>query len=138
MSGRAHDIFGDGVNLAARLESIAELGGICISSAAYDQVRGRVEVEFAELAEQNLKNIARPICAYAVVREGPSLAPQSQRARRGALSPPRLSIVVLPFANLSRDPEQGYFVDGITESLTTDLSRINGSFVIARNSARVR
>ena len=70
-----------------------------------------------------------------MVREGLSLAPQSQRARRGALSPPRLSIVVLPFANLSRDPEQGYFVDGITESLTTDLSRINGSFVIARNSA---
>jgi TolB-like protein/class 3 adenylate cyclase len=131
----AHDIFGDGVNIAARLESIAEPGGICISSAAYDQVRGKVGVEFDDLGEQNLKNIARPVWAYAVVRDGPSPAAQAERARPGALSPPRLSIVVLPFANLSGDPEQDYFVDGVTESLTTDLSRISGSFVIARNSA---
>ena len=130
-----HDIFGDGVNIAARLESIAEPGGICISSSAYDQVRGKVGVEFADLGEQNLKNIARPVRAYAVVRDGPSPATQAERARPSALSPPRLSIVVLPFANLSGDPEQDYFVDGVTESLTTDLSRISGSFVIARNSA---
>ena len=121
-----HDIFGDGVNIAARLESIAEPGGICISSSAYDHVRGKVGVEFADLGEQNLKNIARPIRAYAVVRDRPSPATQAERARPGALSPPRLSIVVLPFANLSGDPEQDYFVDGVTESLTTDLSRISG------------
>ena len=130
-----HDIFGDGVNIAARLESIAEPGGICISSSAYDQVRGKVGVEFADLGEQNLKNIARPVRAYAVVREGSSPATQAERARPSALSSPRLSIVVLPFANLSGDPEQDYFVDGVTESLTTDLSRISGSFVIGRHTA---
>jgi TolB-like protein/class 3 adenylate cyclase len=130
-----HDIFGDGVNIAARLESIAEPGGICISSAAYDQVRGKVGVEFADLGEQNLKNIARPVRAYAVAWDGPSPATQVERARHGPLSPPRLSIVVLPFANLSGDPEQDYFVDGVTESLTTDLSRISGSFVIGRHTA---
>jgi TolB-like protein len=131
-----HDIFGDGVNIAARLESIAEPGGICISSAAYDQVRGKIGVEFGDLGEQNLKNIARPVRAYAVVREGSStLATPHERARPGGLSPPRLSIVVLPFNNLSGDPEQDYFVDGVTESLTTDLSRISGSFVIGRHTA---
>jgi TolB-like protein len=127
-----HDIFGDGVNIAARLESIAEPGGICISSSAYDNVRGKVGVEFADLGEQNLKNIALPVRAYVVVRDGRSSATHVDRAR---LSPARLSIVVLPFANLSGDPEQDYFVDGVTESLTTDLSRIGGSFVIARNTA---
>jgi TolB-like protein/class 3 adenylate cyclase len=129
------DIFGDGVNIAGRLESIAEPGGICISSSAYDQVRGKVGVEFVDLGEQNLKNIARPVRAYAVVWGGPSPATQVERAKQDPLSPPRLSIVVLPFANLSGDPAQDYFVDGVTESLTTDLSRISGSFVIARNSA---
>jgi TolB-like protein len=127
-----HDIFGDGVNIAARLESIAEPGGICISSSAYDNVRGKVAVEFADLGEQNLKNIALPVRAYVVVQDGRSSATHVDRAR---LSPARLSIVVLPFANLSGDPEQDYFVDGVTESLTTDLSRIGGSFVIARNTA---
>ena len=130
-----HDIFGDGVNIAARLENIAEPGGICISSSAYDQVRGKVGVEFTDLGEQNLKNIPRPVRAYAVVWEGPSPAIHAERARPDALSAPRLSIVVLPFANLSGDPGQDYFVDGVTENLTTDLSRISGSFVIARNSA---
>ena len=129
-----HDIFGDGVNIAARLESIAEPGGICISSSAYDQVRGKVGVEFADLGEQNLKNIDRPVRAYAVLRDGESPARQTGR-RPDPLSPPRLSIVVLPFANLSGDPEQDYFVDGVTESLTTDLSRIRGSFVIGRHTA---
>ena len=128
-----HDIFGDGVNIAARLEGIAEPGGIWISSAAYDQVRGKVGVQFAELGEQTLKNIDHPVRAYAVVRDGSSAATQAERARLSPLSPPRLSIVVLPFANLSGDPTQDYFVDGVTESLTTDLSRISGSFVIARN-----
>ena len=130
-----HDIFGEGVNIAARLESTAEPGGICISSSVYDHVRGKVGVEFAYLGELNLKNIALPVRAYAVVRDGSSAPTQGERARLGPLSPPRLSIVVLPFANLNGDPEQEYFVDGVTESLTTDLSRIGGAFVIARNSA---
>jgi TolB-like protein/class 3 adenylate cyclase len=130
-----HDIFGDGVNIAARLESIAEPGGICISSAAYDYVRGKAGVEFVDLGEQNLKNIARPVRAYTVVPNRPSSATQAERGRLGPLSPPRLSIVVLPFANLSGDPDQDYFVDGVTESLTTDLSRISGSFVIGRHTA---
>ena len=126
-----HDIFGDGVNIAARLEGIAEPGGICISASAYDQVLGKVAIEFIDLGEQSLKNIARPVRAYTVVSKGSGRAARS----RGPHSAPRLSIVVLPFANLGGDPEQDYFVDGITESLTTDLSRINGSFVIARNTA---
>jgi TolB-like protein/class 3 adenylate cyclase/Tfp pilus assembly protein PilF len=130
-----HDIFGDGVNIAARLESIAEPGGICISASAYDQVQGKVGVEFADLGEQNLKNIARPMRVYAVVGDDPNPATRPARARPIALSPPRLSIVVLPFANLSGDPKQDYFVDGVTESLTTDLSRISGSFVIGRHTA---
>jgi TolB-like protein len=130
-----HDIFGDGVNIAARLESIAEPGGICISSAAYDHIRGKVGVEFADIGEQNLKNIARPVRAYAAIQEEPSPATHAERTTPGALSAPHLSIVVLPFANLSGDPEQDYFVDGVTESLTTDLSRISGSFVIGRHTA---
>jgi TolB-like protein/Flp pilus assembly protein TadD len=125
-----HDIFGDGVNIAARLEGIAEPGGICISSSAYEQVRGKVPVEFTDLGEQALKNIARPIRAYAA---GPSA--NAHQTAPPPSTAPHLSIVVLPFANLGGDPEQDYFVDGVTESLTTDLSRINGAFVIARNTA---
>jgi TolB-like protein/class 3 adenylate cyclase len=129
-----HDIFGDDVNIAARLESIADSGGICISSSAYDQVSGKLAVEFADLGEQSFKNIARPIRAYAVVREG-SGAGTRNAALRTPITAPHLSMVVLPFANFGDDPEQDYFVDGVTESLTTDLSRISGSFVIARNTA---
>src|SRR6516164_2703160 len=124
------DIFGDGVNIAARLEGIAEAGGICISSSAYDQVRGKVAVEFTDLGEQKLKNIALPIRAYAV-----GVGAQIDRTVPTLSSAPRLSIVVLPFANIGGGPEQDYFVDGVTESLTTDLSRISGSFVIAHNTA---
>jgi TolB-like protein len=131
----AHDIFGDGVNIAARLEGIAEPGGICISSSAYDQVRGKViGVQFSDLGDQSLKNIARPVRAYAVVHDGLESAKSGGATPNPALVP-RLSIVVLPFSNIGGDPEQDYFVDGVTESLTTDLSRISGSFVIARNSA---
>jgi TolB-like protein len=126
------DILGDGVNVAARLEGIALPGGICISSSAYDQVRGKVEVEFTDLGEQTLKNIARPVRAYAV---GPGATYTDDRAVQSPSSAPHLSLVVLPFANLGGDPEQEYFVDGVTESLTTDLSRISGAFVIARNTA---
>src|SRR5262245_12990340 len=129
-----HDIFGDGVNIAARLEGIAEAGGICISSSAYDQVWGKIGVEFADLGDQNLKNIARPVRAYAVVRDGPG-SRQAERARPHSLSPPRLSIAVLPFANLRGDPNHDYCADAVPESLTTDLSRISGSFVIGRHTA---
>ncbi|MBV9834210.1 MAG: adenylate/guanylate cyclase domain-containing protein [Alphaproteobacteria bacterium] len=128
------DILGDGVNVAARLEGVAEPGGICISASTYDQVRGKVAVEFVDLGEQSLKNIARPIRAYAVAR-GRMNQPRHGSTRPNLPSAPPLSIVVLPFANIGGDPEQDYFVDGVTESLTTDLSRIRGSFVIARNSA---
>jgi adenylate cyclase len=122
-----HDIFGDGVNIAARLESIAEPGGICISSSAYDQVLGKITVEFVDLGEQRLKNIARPVRAYALVQH-----------RGGAKSndsmPGRPSVGVLPFKNLSGDPRQEYFSDGITEDIITELSRFSELVVIARNS----
>jgi TolB-like protein len=124
------DILGDGVNVAARLEGIAEPGGICISSSVYDQVRGKVAVEFTDLGEQTLKNITRPIRAYAV-----GLSAKANQTAPLPSSAPHLSIVVLPFANIGGDPEQDYFIDGVTESLTTDLSRISGAFVIARNTA---
>jgi TolB-like protein/class 3 adenylate cyclase len=128
-----HDIFGDGVNIAARLESIAEPGGICISSSAFDYIRGKVGVEFADLGEQNFKNIDLPIRTYAAILDGLGLP---QRADGPPIrSRSRLSMVVLPFVNLSGDPAQDYFVDGVTESLTTDLSRISGSFVIGRHTA---
>ena len=129
----AHDIFGDGVNIAARLERIAEAGGVCISSSAYDQVRGKVGVEFANLGEQNLKNIALPVQAYAVIQD--RLGVGTSAVITPSPLAPRLSMVVLPFANIGGDPEQDYFVDGVTESLTTDLSRISGAFVIGRHTA---
>jgi TolB-like protein/class 3 adenylate cyclase len=129
------DILGDGVNVAARLEGIAEPGGICISSSAYDQVRGKVGVEFSDMGEQNLKNIARPVRAYVVVRDGFGAGTVGSSSTLSPPSAPRLSVVVLPFANIGGDPEQDYFVDGVTASLTTDLSRISGSFVIGRNTA---
>jgi TolB-like protein len=128
------DILGDGVNVAVRLEGIAAAGGICISASAYEQVRGKVAAGFADMGERNLKNIARSVRAYAVVGDG-LVAEAKNGLASGASSAPHLSIVVLPFANVSGDPKQDYFVDGMTESLTTDLSRIAGSFVIARNSA---
>jgi class 3 adenylate cyclase len=152
------DLMGDGVNIAARLEGIAEPGGICLSEDAYRQVRDRMSEAFADLGERELKNIARPVRAYAISPSPPSgaerlgevgearsqptspshafgVGPSLSATRRGEEGPPRLSIVVLPFANIGGDPEQEYFVDGVTESLTTDLSRIAGSFVIARNTA---
>jgi TolB-like protein/Flp pilus assembly protein TadD len=125
------DILGDGVNIAARLEGIAEPGGICISSSAYEHVHGKVSLEFTDLGEHSLKNINRPIHVYAVGMEAKTLT----EAALKAFSAPRLSLVVLPFANIGGEPDQDYFADGVTESLTTDLSRITGAFVIARNTA---
>jgi TolB-like protein/class 3 adenylate cyclase len=133
------DIFGDGVNVAARLEGLAEPGGICVSRVVRDQVRDKLDFAFENLGEQNVKNIARPVRVYALrpdaiadprVARVPSATAISQ-----PIVAPRLSIVVLPFANLSNDPEQGYFADGITEDLTTDLSRLAPMFVISHNTA---
>ncbi|MDA9433137.1 adenylate/guanylate cyclase domain-containing protein [Bradyrhizobium sp. CCBAU 51627] len=172
-----NDIFGDGVNVAARLEGISEPGSICISSAAYDQVRGKVGIEFADLGEQNLKNIALPVRAYAPqLSDTPSTASflniisrfsfglrslgRVRRNRMGLkmaflllmmgsglgywyirwnepqLLNHRLSIVVLPFTNLSNEPEQEYFAEGVADDLSADLSRIEDSFVIAPSTAR--
>ena len=129
------DLMGDGVNIAARLEGIADPGGICLSEDAYRQVRDRLKEGFADLGEKELKNIARPVRVYAVKTGSAGSSPALHASAPDKAGPPRLSIVVLPFANLGGDPEQEYFVDGVTESLTTDLSRITGSFVIARNTA---
>jgi adenylate cyclase len=158
------DIFGDGVNVAARLEALAEPGGICVSRGVRDPVRDKLGFTFEDMGEQAVKNIARPIHAYRVRFEGVDVAERSRttapRRRlaawaagcvvllvsvagatwyitKPAIGPgaPHLSIVVLPFANLSGDPAQEYFADGITENLTTDLSQISGSFVIARGTA---
>jgi TolB-like protein/class 3 adenylate cyclase len=129
------DLMGDGVNVAARLEGIAEPGGICLSEDAWRQVRDKVKEAFVDLGEKTLKNIARPIRVYArkTGLASPALAPAVPPLEKR--EPPRLSLVVLPFANIGDDPEQEYFADGVTESLTTDLSRISGAFVIARNTA---
>jgi TolB-like protein/class 3 adenylate cyclase len=180
------DILGDGVNVAARLEGICEPGGVCVSGAAYEQFRGRIEADFVDLGEQELKNISRPVRAFGLTPQGVADAPdpsppplQSEASipyipllRRwtavvavavfvatfGAIgvrwwmgglaflartppvvdklvAAPRLSIAVLPFANLSSDSEQDYFADAITDDLTTDLSHLDGSFVIAHNTA---
>jgi TolB-like protein/Tfp pilus assembly protein PilF len=124
------DLMGDGVNIAARLEGIAKPGAICLSEDAYRQVKSRLDLAVSDLGPTQLKNIAEPIRVYSLeVGRPAAVKPPS------ASTSPRLSIVVLPFANLGGDPEQEYFVDGVTESLTTDLSRIAGSFVIARNTA---
>ncbi len=127
----ADDLLGDGVNIAARLEAIAEPGGVSISGSAYEHVRGRIEAEFVDLGEKRLKNITRPVRVYAVSAH----AGATVETASVAPGPPRLSFVVLPFANIGGDVEQDYFVDGVTESLTTDLSRMSGVFVIARNTA---
>jgi TolB-like protein/Tfp pilus assembly protein PilF len=134
------DIFGDGVNIAARLEALAEPGGLCISRTVYDQVAERTPYPFEDIGEQTVKNIPRPVRAYrisaAAVASLPQTPTRAEAREPASLSTvPSLSIVVLPFVNLSNDPEQEYFADGITEDLTTDLSRISGSFVIARNTA---
>ena len=175
------DVFGDGVNIAARLEQLAEPGGICVSRAAYEQVRDKLAFKFQDCGQQTVKNIARPIRVYRFAAEGVAVAPlaappatapaaaPAPRARRriaavagaallaaavaagtwlalpvftsmGAdrppsLGTPRLSIAVLPFANLGGDKDQDYFADALTEDLTADLSRISGSFVIARSTA---
>jgi TolB-like protein/class 3 adenylate cyclase len=172
------DIFGDGVNVAARLEALAEPGGICVSGVVHDQIRDKLPYRFADRGEQSVKNIARPVRVHALRLEDrsassepiatprhrvtgiaiaattialalaagawwfwPTVRPAAPSAVAAATSSthppiaPRLSIVVLPFANLSNDPDQQYFADGITEDLTTNLSRLRNMFVISRNTA---
>jgi TolB-like protein/class 3 adenylate cyclase/tetratricopeptide (TPR) repeat protein len=126
------DILGDGVNVAARLEGIAEPGGIYISDAAYHQVQDKISAVFVDMGEQNLKNIARPVRAYAIRDAGPRASPDMTFS---VAHVPKLSLVVLPFANLGGGADQDYFVDGLTGDLTTELSRLPESFVIACNTA---
>jgi TolB-like protein/class 3 adenylate cyclase len=129
------DLMGDGVNIAARLEGIAEPGAICLSEDAYRQVKGRLDLAVHDLGPTQLKNIAEPIRVYSLQVGQPAVAKPAAAPAFEKSAPPRLSIVVLPFANIGGDPEQEHFVDGVTESLTTDLSRIRGAVVIARNTA---
>ncbi len=148
------DIFGDGVNVAARLEGLSEPGGICVSARVQEDAAGRLALAFEDMGDQALKNIARPVRVYRVRLESPhpnppphageggALIPGSSPGTRvGAAEPPALalpdkpSIAVLPFANMSGDPEQEYFADGMVEEIITALSRIRWLFVIARNSS---
>jgi adenylate cyclase len=133
------DIFGDGVNVAARLEALAEPGGLCISRMVRDQIRDKLAYAFEDLGEQRVKNIARPVRAYALHPDAVAALPAPRVPLAPLIYQPaaasRLSIVVLPFANLSNDPEQQYFADGITEDLMAELSRLAGMSVISRNTA---
>jgi TolB-like protein/class 3 adenylate cyclase len=129
------DLMGDGVNIAARLQAICEPGGVYASGAAYEHVRDRVTETFVDLGEKALKNIARPVRVYAIKSDPGDVAPTANVSSGKTAGPPRLSIVVLPFANSGGDPEQEYFADGVTESLTTDLSRMRGTVVIGRSTA---
>jgi adenylate cyclase len=126
------DIFGDGVNVAARLEVLAEPGGICVSARVQEDAAGKLDFAFEDLGEQQLKNISRAVRAYRVVTP---LGPAMMRPSIDPPLPNKPSIAVLPFANMSGDPEQEYFADGMAEEIITALSRIRWLFVIARNSS---
>ena len=129
-----NDIFGDGVNIAARLQGIADPGGICISEDAHRQIRGKVETVFNDIGLQALKNIAEPMRAWLAKPGSPNTMPVPDIAPPLAL-PDKPSIAVLPFQNMSGDPEQEYFADGMAEDIITALSRFKSLFVIARNSS---
>jgi TolB-like protein len=128
------DIHGDGVNIATRLEGQAEPGGICLSSDAYRQVKGKLQADFEDLGEHDLKNVAEPVRIYRIA-EDRSGTVVSSTAREPLPLPDKPSIAVLPFTNMSGDPEQEFFSDGITEDIITELSRFSSLFVIARNSS---
>jgi TolB-like protein/class 3 adenylate cyclase len=130
-----NDIFGDGVNIAARLESIAVPGGISISRAVHDQVRDRIDVCFDDKGEIALKNIARPVQVFAISGAKESKTTVSPESKPGPALPDKPSIAVLPFTNMSGDPEQDYFADGMVDDIITALSRFKALFVIARNSS---
>jgi TolB-like protein/class 3 adenylate cyclase/Flp pilus assembly protein TadD len=135
-----NDIFGDGVNVAARVENVCEPGGVCVSGNAFEQIRGKINFTFDDLGEKKLKNIERPVRLYAV-RDVPSIAPRTTTTispsdnSRPLPLPDKPSIAVLPFQNMSGDPEQEYFADGMVEEIITALSRFKYLFVIARNSS---
>ena len=135
------DIYGDGVNIAARLEGLAEPGGVCVSDDAQRQIRGKVDTNFEDMGPQNLKNIAEPMRAWRLrMNASGSAAPPTERPVEStqALSlPDKPSIAVLPFQNMSGDTEQEYFADGIAEDVLTTLSKIHELMVIARNSSFV-
>jgi adenylate cyclase len=124
------DIYGDGVNVAARLEHLAEPGGLCISGSVHEHAEGRVAVQFESRGEQQVKNITKPVRVYALAGAYPSL-----HEPKPLTLPDRPSIAVLPFTNMSGDPEQDYFADGVVEDIITALSRFKWLFVIARNSS---
>ena len=130
----ADDIYGDGVNIAARLEGLAEPGGICISAKVYDEIKNKLALGYEDLGAQEVKNVAEPVHVYRIATETPAASLVSGGEEKLAL-PDRPSIAVLPFDNMSGDPEQEYFADGITEDVITELSRFSGLFVIARNSS---
>jgi adenylate cyclase len=125
-------IYGEGVNIAARLESMAARGGICISGPAYDQVENKFDLDFEYLGEQAVKNIKKPIRVYQVGMEGDFFGVETSKELK---LPDMPSIAVLPFTNMSIDPEQEYFCDGITEEIITGLATVPQLFVIARNSS---
>jgi adenylate cyclase len=129
------DLMGDGVNIAARLQGIAESGGLYLSSAAYEQVRDKVKEAFSDLGEKALKNIARPVRVYAAQVASPGLETAPRQSGADEAAAERSSIAVLPFANMSGDAEQEYFADGIAEDIITALSKLGQLFVIARNSS---
>ena len=134
------DIFGDGVNVAARLESMAEPGGICVSAAVRDQVGDRLEIGYADLGQQQFKNISRPIRAFKVLLDGQAAnggRPTSDRSSAPQAGARKPSIAVLPFVNMSGDPEQEFFADGLTEDIITELSRFRQLLVISRNAVFV-
>ena len=125
------DIFGDGVNVAARLEALCAPGSVCLSENIHRQIRGKTDLIFEDLGEQSLNNIAEPVRVYQIISG--ACEPQKSNSHKAAPSKP--SIAVLPFTNLSGNPEQEYFADGITEDIITELSRFSSLFVIARNSS---
>lgn len=123
-------VYGDGVNIAARLEALADVGGICVSGKVHDEVRGKLDCAFEDMGSQTLHNIAAPVRAYRVVRRAPGAAKETMAA-----PPARPSIIVLPFVNMSGVAEQEFFVDGLTEDILTELSRFRELFVISRNTS---
>ena len=123
------DIYGDGVNVAARLEALAEPGGVCVSRMVRDQVRDKLDFSFDDMGEQQVKNIARPVRAYRIP------VAEKATAKVALPLPDKPSLAVLPFLNMSGDPEQEYFADGVVEEITTAISRLPWLFVIARNSS---
>jgi TolB-like protein len=130
------DLMGDGVNIAARLQGICEPGAVCLSGAAYEQVRDRVRETFIDLGEKPLKNVGRPVRVYGLALDrAAGVEPARPEKPSGFALPDKPSIAVLPFQNMSGDPEQEYFSDGISEDIITALSKLRWFFVIARNSS---